>query len=356
MKAVRIFECGDSSVLKYGDYPMPEVGPADLLVRVLATSVSRWDVIYRAGTWRRTHVEYPGRRMFALPMQPGRDAVGVVEAVGADVGQFKVGDSVVGLPHPENPHCPLAIRGFGNLSTGIRYPGHSMFGGNAQYVARPEHFWLQLPGGVTPVAAAAAMWSYATSHRILADRLAARLNDVVLVTGTSGGMGSALVDLARLMGVRVIGVTRAPEKVEFLRQMGVEHVIIGAGDSAISEIRGITGGMGVDGAVEFTGNPQLARLCIGAMRPGGTLVTAGADWSGERFPIKDQDFVRLELTIRGIRGSKLDDQRIVLALLEQSLIKPAIFDVMPLHAVARAHDLLEQSQVRGRIVLDPWKE
>jgi|SRR5215510_5760793 len=106
MKAVRIFECGDTSVLEYGDYPMQEVGPADLLVRVLASLVSRWDVLYRGGTWRKIHKEYPGRRMFALPMQLRRDCVGVVGAVGAAVRHFKAGDHVVGLPHPENPNCP----------------------------------------------------------------------------------------------------------------------------------------------------------------------------------------------------------------------------------------------------------
>jgi len=356
MKAVRIFDCGDASVLAYGDYEMPQVGRSDLLVRVLATSVSRWDVLYRAGTWRKTHKEYPGRRMFALPMQLGRDAVGVVEAVGADVRQFEPGDRVVGLPHPENPDCPLAIRGLGNLSTGISYTGHSMFGGNAQYVARPEHYWMHLPEGVAPETAAAAMWSYSTSHRILADRLAAGLNDVVLVTGASGGMGSALVDLARLAGVRVIGVTRRADKADFLHRIGCAHVLVGADAEALARIDEITEGMGVDGAVEFTGNHGLAKLCIAAMRPGGTLVTAGADWSGERFPILDQDFVRLELTIRGIRGSKLDDQRIVLDLLRRGLIKPAVFAIMPLSAIAKAHELLERSDVTGRIVLDPWRD
>jgi len=354
MKAARIFECGGTDVLQYGDYPMPEVEASDLLVRVLASSVSRWDVLYRSGAWRKTHKEYPGRRMFALPMQLGRDAVGVVEGAGATVRRFKVGDRVVGLPHPENPDCPLAMRGLGNLSTGIGYPGHSMFGGNAQYVARPESYWMPLPDGVTPARAAAAMWSYATSHRILVDRLTARLNDCILVTGTSGGMGSALVDLARLMGVRVIGVTRSPAKVEFLRQIGVAHVVVGAGEGAAAEIKELTGGLGVDGAVEFTGNQALARLCLAAMRPGGTLVTAGADWSGEPFPIMDQDFVRLELTIRGIRGSKLDDQRIVLDLLARGEIKPSVFAVMPLSGIAHAHALLERSEVSGRIVLDPW--
>jgi D-arabinose 1-dehydrogenase-like Zn-dependent alcohol dehydrogenase len=98
------------------------------------------------------------------------------------------------------------------------------------------------------------------------------------------------------------------------------------------------------------------QLCIDTMRPGGTLVTAGADWSGARFPIRDQDFVRLELTIRGIRGSTLNDQRVVLELLERGSIRPAIFEVLPLSRIAKAHDLLERSEVRGRIVLDPWKD
>jgi D-arabinose 1-dehydrogenase-like Zn-dependent alcohol dehydrogenase len=144
--------------------------------------------------------------------------------------------------------------------------------------------------------------------------------------------------------------------VEFLRGIGVEHVIVGTDAAAVAEVKEITGGLGVDGAVEFTGNRALAQLCIAAMRPGGTLVTAGADWSGDPFPIMDQDFVRLELTIRGVRGSKLDDQRIVLDLLARAVITPAIFAVMPLSRVARAHELLEQSEVRGRIVLDPWQD
>ncbi len=356
MKAVRIFECGEVGVLTYGDYPMPDVGPGDVLVRVLATSVSRWDVLYRAGTWRRTHREYPGRRMFALPMQLGRDAVGVVEAVGADVRRFDVGDRVVGLPHPENPACPLAVRGLGNLSTGISYPGHSMFGGNAQYVARPEHYFMPLPDEVAPEAAAAAMWSYATAHRILADRLAARLGDTILVTGASGGMGSATLDLARLMGVATIALTRSADKAAYLREIGATHVLVGPDAEAVAAIKEITGGLGADGAVEYTGNPQLARLAIDALRPGGTLVPVGADWSGERFPVIDQDFARLELNIRGIRGSTLDDQRIVLDLLGRGRIRPAVFAKLPLCEVARAHALLERSEIKGRIVLDPWAD
>ena len=263
---------------------------------------------------------------------------------------------MVGLPHPENPNCPLTARGFSNLSTGISYPGHSMFGGNAQFVARPEHYWLPLPEVVAPETAAAAMWSYSTAHRIVHERLALQRGDTVLITGITGGMGSATLDLARLAGARVIGITRSAEKAEFLRRRGVEHPIVAADAAAAPAIKDLTGGLGVDAAVEFTGNPKLARLCIDAMRPGGTLVTSGADWSGERFPVVDQDFVRLELTIRGIRGSQLADQRAVLDLLARKAIQPAIFAVMPLSTIARAHSLLENATITGRIVLDPWTE
>ena len=117
--------------------------------------------------------------------------------------------------------------------------------------------------------------------------------------------------------------------------------------ATVAAIRDLTDGLGVDGAVEYTGNPQLARLCIDVIRPGGTIVPVGADWSGERFPIVDQDFARLELNLRGIRGSTLNDQRIVLDLLGRGVIKPAIHAVMPLSAIAQAHELLERSESKG---------
>lgn len=362
MKAVRIFEHGDTSVLKYGDYPMPEAGPSDLVVRVLATSVSRWDVIYRQGIWRKgafDHKPNPGRRMFPLPMQLGRDAVGVVEAVGSAVTRFKPGDRVVCLPHPENPASPEAIRGLGNLSTGIDLPAHGTFGGNAQFVALPESYWMPLPDGVAPEDAAAAMWSYSTSHRILTDRLGTRLNDWVLVTGASGGMGSAAVDLARAMGAQIVAVTRSPKKVAYLEGMGADRVVVVADDAmekAVAMIREATGGTGVDGVIEFTGNRALFRLSIDCLRLGGTLVPVGADWSGAPLPISDQEFTRLELSIRGIRASRLNDQRIVLDLLAKKKITPRIFAVLPLAEIARAHEMLERGEITGRIVLDPWRE
>lgn len=350
MKAVRFSTFGDENVLEYGDYPSPAHGPGEVLVRVLATTVSRWDIKYRSGGV----VRLPGRKAFPLPMQPGRDAVGIVESVGPEVRHLKPGDPVVGLVHPANPLSSFTIRGLSNLSTDIDYPGHTMFGGNAQFVARPESYWLPLPEGVEPPKAAAAMWAYATSHRILTDRIAAQVGDSVFVVGGSGGMGSATLDLGRAMGVRMIAVTRSAAKTDFLRRCGASDVfVLGDGDPVVA-VRKLSDDLGVDGAVDYSGDPRMIRLCVDVLRPGGTLVPVAGEEGKEPLPISAADCVRLELNIRSARASTLNDQRAVLALLAQRKIDPAIDAIEPMSMVRAAHARLAAGAVSGRIVLDPW--
>jgi len=337
MKAIRLFAHGGPEVLTYGDFPLPEVGPGDVLVRVLATTVSRWDVKYRIGE--------PGRTssLYKLPMQPGRDAAGVVEAVGAGVKSFKPGDRVVGLVHPVDA-AGQSI-----------YPGHNTFGGNAQFVARSESQWLPLPPQVEPCEAAAAMWSYATSHRILLDRLQSRLGDTIFVVGGSGGMGSAILDLARVMGVRVIAVTRSAHKLDFLRRLGASEAILLPREDAAAAIRAIVGPGGCDGAIDCSGDSRMMRLCIDVLRRGGTFVPVASEGPPAPLPITVADCTRLELTIRGARASTYDDQRAVVRLLADRRIKPAIEAIMPLSELRLAHQRLEAGEVAGRLVLDPWR-
>src|SRR5262249_46826099 len=151
MKAVRLFEFGGPPKPCYGDHPMPDVGATDVLVKVLATSVSRWDIKYRTGEvhefYGKSTGHYGGihgRRAFPMPMQLGRDVAGEVVAVGASVTTLAPGDRVLGMTNPENALSLASIRGLGNLSGGIDLPGHTMFGGYAQFVARPESYWIKV--------------------------------------------------------------------------------------------------------------------------------------------------------------------------------------------------------------------
>ena len=352
MKAARIFEFGGPEVFRFADYPQPEVGAFDVKVRVLASTICRFDLKYRAGDLQKFNL--PGRRPMPMPMQLGRDTAGVVEAVGDEVRAFRPGDRVVGLVTPTNPLSRLTMMGLGNLSTDVDVPGHQMFGSNAQFVSRPESFWLPLPDGVGMVEAAASLWSYATAHRLLLDRLKMRLGDTILVVGGSGGMGSATLDLARAMGLRAVATTRLASKADFLRQCGASDVVVLKDLSlTLPEIRNLTGGFGLDGAIDYSGDPAMIRLCVDSLRPGGGLVPLGSE-SEAALPISVSDCVRLELNLLGGRGSNISDQLAIIRLLEQKRIKPAVDRVMKLSEIQDAHRRLEAESVLGRIVLEPW--
>lgn len=362
MKAVRLFEFGGPEQLQYGDYPEPAVGTNDVLVKVIATSVSRWDIKYRTGEVHHFygkatghHGGIHGRPPFPMPMQLGRDVAGEVVATGPAVDGFKPGDHVVGLVHPENPASVNAIRGLGNLSTGVDLPGHTMFGGYAQYVARPQHYWIKISPKLAYDQAAAAMWACSTAHHIVATRLNVRMSDNVLITGASGGMGTATVQLVRLAGGLPIATTRSAAKLEPLRRAGAEFAVDTSAPDAVRTIREFTRGEGVDGAVEFTGAPALMRLCIDAMRFGGTFCPVAGEMN--EIPLRVIDLVSRELNVHGVRASTRNDQRVVVELLEKGRIAMPIHAVLPLSEVAAAHRLLEAGDnLLGRIVLHPWDD
>ena len=124
---------------------------------------------------------------------------------------------------------------------------------------------------------------------------------------------------------------------------------------ALAIIRELTRGQGVDAAVEYTGAPDLMRLCIDALRLGGTFCPVGGEL--REIPLRVVDMVSKELNVHGIRGATRNDQRVVAELLEAGRITMPIHAVLPLAEVARAHAMLEDgTDLVGRIVLHPWDE
>lgn len=359
MKAVRIETTGGYSVLQYGSYPMPTVGNRDVLVKVMSTSVSGWDIKYRRGDLfgKNGHM-LPGRSSFPLPQQLGREATGVVTAVGKDVKHFKVNDRLMGLVHPENSFSTNAIIGLGNLSTDIDYPGHVMFGGYAQYVSRPENYWMKMPDSLSFDEVAAGSWSYPTSHRIIADRCRVQTGDTVLVTGISGGIGNALLQWAQLRGAIVIGTTTSENKVDGIKQLGVDYVVVTKdSNEAHKKIQEITAGRGVNHAIELTGDPDIKALCLNNLAYGSTICPLGESVDDDSFSVKvKKHLVGLELTIVGIRGSQLKDQYLFLKMLSQGKIRVPIAKILPLKEIQHAHQLVEERKVVGKIVLHPWDD
>ena len=351
--AVRLFEYGGPDKLVYGEYDLPALGERDVLVKNLAASVSRWDVKYRAGDLAR--YQLPGRAAFPLPQQLGREAAGEVIAVGRAVTRFKPGDRVIGVTHPEDPDSVESARGLGNLSRNLAIPGHQAFGSYAQYLVRDERLWLPLPDGVDYEQAGIALWPFSSSHRVVCDRLHVRLGDTVLITGASGGMGQATMQLCKLAGSRVIATTRHAAKAGILRDLGADAAVVTQdAERAQAEVLALTGGEGVDHAVDCTGSPDLLRFVGKEMRLGGSLVIS-SEQGREPLPFTAADMIRLELNLLGIRGARMNDMLSVLKLLGAGRIKTRVAARFPLAHVGEAHELLVNSpDLVGRIVVLPW--
>jgi NADPH:quinone reductase-like Zn-dependent oxidoreductase len=351
--AVRLFEYGGPDKLVYGEYELPPLGERDVLVKNMAGSVSRWDVKYRAGDLAR--YQLPGRAAFPLPQQLGREAAGEVVAIGGAVSRFKPGDRVIGVTHPEDPDAIETARGLGNLSRKIAIPGHQAFGSYAQYLVRDERMWLALPDGVDFEQAGVTLWPFSSSHRVLRDRLGVELGDIVLIAGASGGMGQATMQLCKLAGARVFATTRHAIKAKVLRELGADAAIVTAdAERAQDEISALTGGEGVDHAVDYTGSPDVLRFLGRVMRLGGSLVISSEQGS-EPMPFRAADMIRLELNLLGIRGARMTDMLAVLQLLGAGRIQTRIAARFPLAEVGKAHELLVNSpHLVGRIVVLPW--
>jgi putative oxidoreductase len=351
--AVRLFEYGGPEKLIYAEYDLPPLGAHDILIKNFAGSVSRWDVKYRAGDL--TRYQIPGRAAFPLPQQLGREAAGEVVAVGSAVSRFKPGDRVVGVTHPEDPNSIETARGLGNLSRNLAIPGHQAFGSYAQYLVRDEQMWLRLPDGVDYEQAGVALWPFSSSHRVVHDRLQVRLGDTVLITGASGGMGQATMQLCKLAGARVIATTRHANKAAVLRELGADAAVITTdAESARAEVLSLTGGEGVDHAVDYTGSPDLLRFIGSLMRLGGSIVVT-SEQGRAPVPFLASDLIRLELNLLGIRGARMNDMVTVLRLLGEHRVNTRIAARFPLAKVGEAHELLVNSpDLVGRIVVLPW--
>jgi putative oxidoreductase len=214
---------------------------------------------------------------------------------------------------------------------------------------------LPLPGGVDFEQAGVALWPFSSSHRVVRDRLKVKLGDTVLVTGASGGMGQATMQLAKLAGARVIATTRHASKAVTLSELGADAVVVTADeDQAFKDVSRLTYGEGVDHAVDYTGNPELLRFIGNVMRLGGSVVIS-SEQGHDPVPFRSGDLIRLELNLLGLRGARMNDMLTVLRLLGEGRIRTRIAARFPLAKVGEAHTLIEtSSDLVGRIVVLPW--
>ncbi len=343
MKAVVIHEFGPPDVLTYETVPDPVPRFGEVRVRVHAATVNRvLDVAVRAGT--------QAHRKPMMPLIPGVDCAGVVDAIGEGVTRFKVGDPVAAAGGMPLEPCAEDGAGYDGPQgmMGIKRPG-----GFAELVCVPAFKTHHLPAGLDFHEAAVVMRHCPTAWNLLVNIAGTKPGEWVLIMGASGNLGMVGIQIAKnICGARVICAAGSRARADVGLALGAEHAIDYTTQDIHSEIMRITDGAGVDVLYDNIANPAVLPQAFKAIGDGGRLVTAGAH-GGPVVPI---DFFHLydkRITIRGMPGSKPSDLPLCFQAAADGRIKVRIAHVLPLSRAADAHRMMESDPGMGKIVLDP---
>jgi NADPH:quinone reductase len=322
MQAIRVHRFGGPEELRHEALPDPVPGPGQLLVRIEAAGVNPVDTYIRAGiyAWK------PG-----LPYTPGSDAAGTVAAVGDGVTGFRPGDRVY-------------LFGSASGRAAGAYASHALCGPQQAY---------RLPNGVSFAQGAALGVPYATAHRALVGRGRARAGETVLVHGASGGVGMAAVQIARSLGLTIIGTAGTAEGLALVRAQGAHHVVNHGEPGRVDRIRELTGGRGVDLILEMAAHINLD-TDLALLGPRGRVVVIGnrgrIEIDARQAMAKDSAI--LGMSLWNVSPAELAAIHEALAGgLERGELVPVVGRELPLAEAARAHELVLAPGARGKIVL-----
>ncbi|MCL5116189.1 MAG: zinc-binding dehydrogenase [Firmicutes bacterium] len=335
MKAIRIHEPGDITVLRYEDTDVPEPGVGQVRVRLHAAGINHRDIWVRQGNFG-----HP-----AEPVIPGSDGAGEVDAIGAGVTRWSVGQKVVVNPGLSCGACPACLSG--------NQPACRMFrifdGTYAEYVVVPEENLAAMPGGLTFAEAASIGIPYVTAEDFLI-RAQALPGQTMLLWGATGGLGLATLQLAKLRGMRVIAVTRSQHRSEKLRQYGADEVLVfNPGEDVADAVMGLTQGRGADIVVDSIGRDSFPQS-LSATARGGVIVTVGSTTGGQVTFELGQLF-RSRITLLGAFMGSASILPRILPLFSRGLLVPVIDNTYPLEQADQAHDQMEHHGVFGKIIL-----
>lgn len=333
MRAVRFHQRGGPEVLRVEEVPEPEPGPGEVRVRIRAAALNRLDVWVRRGLPIQMEMPHVG----------GADFAGVVDAVGPGVAALEPGQDVVGYPVLGEP-----TDAEGRLREPVTILGEQRNGAFCEALVLPERNLVPMPAGLSHEQAAAVPVVFLTAWRMLAERAALRAGETLLVQGASSGVGTAALQIGRLLGARVLACARTP-KLARVRELGPDAVIDASRERIALRVMELTSRAGADVVFEHVGEATWAES-VAAAAPGGRIVTCGA--TSGRFGRTDLTRVfALELSILGVTLGSREALRTVLEHVAAGRLRPVVDRVLPLEACARGHELLEAGEVFGKIVL-----
>ena len=308
------------------DVTLPDLKKDEVRFRVIAAPVNRADIEVRSGNW-------PIVRANPFPYIPGIEAVGQITECGKGVHGIKVGEHVVTM-----------MQKLGALDGEVA-------GAYQEFVTVNVYAVMKLLDGVEPIDAVALGLSSVTAWNGIS-RLKLHKNETVLITGASGGVGSAAVQIAKALGFKVAAITTQEAKADYLRSIGADRVINIAQQPLLEQIAPRS----MDGVLDTVGQKTFSE-CVSTVKKGGRLCCVGAASGGVlSFMAADllQEIILTGWSSEELTGDKLRaDLGHLIEWHQQGRIKTPAYKCMPLAEAAKAHELMEANGLMGRILLTP---
>jgi NADPH:quinone reductase-like Zn-dependent oxidoreductase len=340
MKAAVIHEFGGPEVLRYEDVPDPKPRKDQVLVRVGACALNHLDLWVRKGL--------PGVK---LPHILGSDIAGEIVEVGEYITDLQSGQRVVLAPMHFCNHCEQCLSGRQNLCREFTVLGNGVDGGDCELIAVPAASVIPIPDSLGFNEAASVPLVFVTAFHMLTGRAAIRPGQTVLVLGANSGVGIAAIQIAKLFNATVIATAGDERKTQKARELGADYVINHYQQKIGDEARKITGKAGVDIVIEHVGTATWNES-LKALKPGGTLVTCGAT-TGFDAHVDLRFLFSRQLALLGSYMGTMGELREVLKHVFAGRLKAVVDSIFPLREIRAAHEYLENSQMFGKVVLNP---
>jgi NADPH2:quinone reductase len=325
MKAVVCDRLGDPSVLKIEERPIPEPGPADVLIKVGAASVNFPDVLMLSAGYQHKP---------ELPFIPGMEGAGTVERIGAEVKNWKPGDKVIFGVRP------------GAMAEYVRVPAS----GN---LMRMPKDWSWAEGAAFRVGAT-------TAYHSLVHRAGLKQREVLLVHGASGGVGMAAVQLGKHLGAQVIATGSSDERLAVVREQGADLVVNLATSDFVAVVKGMTDGRGADVIYDPVGGEVLEKS-MRAAAYGARLLVVGFTSGGPTRIMSNHVLIK-GLSILGVRAGETvrrgasgfgeDYASELPRLASLGVMRPHISHRFPMERAADAFRALIERKVIGKAVIE----
>lgn len=342
MKAAFFEEHGGAEKILYDDYRDPVSGPSEVLVRVRACGMNHVDLLLLDG-------RFPPPE--GLPHVNGCEVTGLLAEVGSGVKDVKIGQRVMVFPGLACGRCEFCLRGERTVCLRYGYIGAHKDGGYAELVKAPAENILALPEAISFEEGAAVPMAMLTAWHALVAQAELRPGQTVLVQAAGSGVGSAAIQIAKLVGARVITTVGSDDKLEFAKRLGADAVVNYRKQDFVEEVKRWSGKRGVDVVIEHIGGDTFERslYCLARL---GRLVTIGShDTHWGRLDLRHVYSKNLRILGTNL-GSILELATIVGHMVEGRL-KAVIDRTFSLREARAGVQYLLDRKNRGKVILIP---